>query len=154
MSVRSKEGPRRARRHSFTSLEEVARTIEASGGSNAQTSDVRKRSRSPCAEGRAGSTAKRPATGDAPLLGSSGDDYLSLPTGAFIYLFIFVVGGACARDRPRIRNDSLVLCAPGAKTVHLTADESHRPGAMPVNGGSGNRNEPSNQIPFPPSFFF
>ncbi|KAL5500314.1 hypothetical protein EMCRGX_G011854 [Ephydatia muelleri] len=80
MSVRSKEGPRRARRHSFTSLEEVARTIEASGGSNAQTSDVRKRSRSPCAEGRAGSTAKRPATGDAPLLGSSGDDYLSLPT--------------------------------------------------------------------------
>ena len=79
---------------------------------------------------------------------------LCLQVRLFIYLFIFVVGGACARDRPRIRNDSLVLYAPGAKTVHLTADESHRPGAMPVNGGSGNRNEPSNQIPFPPSFFF
>ena len=77
MSVRSKEAPRRARRHSFTSLEEVARSVEASA--NAQMEN-RKRSRSPCAEGAENTAAKKPATCDLPLA-SNGEDYLCLPAG-------------------------------------------------------------------------
>ena len=103
MSVRSKDGQRRARRHSFTSLEEVARTVEAS--TNAQI-DVRKRSRSPCAEG-AGNAAKKPATAGDVICTSNGDDYLCLPSGREEsgWVWYFGVGW---RERS-------VSIAPGAK---------------------------------------